>query len=188
MKKFLYEVLNKGFRVLNKLLIVPGLKKSFGSCGEDVRISYGVDIRGAENIYVGSHTQIGPYALFWTTRAHIILGEKVLLGPRVTIITGNHRTDFVGKSIIEVQDSEKRPGDDQDVVIKDGAWLGANVTILKGVTIGEGAVIAAGAVVTGDVEAYSIYGGVPAKKIKNRFSEEELEKHLHIVHQSRETI
>lgn len=185
MKKALYEAINKSFRAFNKLLIVPGLKRSFGYCGEGVRISYGMDVRGAQNISVGSCTQIGPYALFWTTRARIVLGEKVLMGPRVTIITGDHRTDIPGKTILEVRDEEKQPEDDQDVIIQDGVWLGANVTILKGVTIGEGAVIAAGAVVTKNVPPYSIWGGVPARKIGDRFSEEELQRHLQIVHQSK---
>ena len=45
----------------------------------------------------------------------------------------------------------------------------SNVTILKGVTIGEGSVIAAGAVVTKNVTKYSIWGGIPAEKIRDRF-------------------
>ena len=56
-------------------------------------------------------------------------------------------------------------------------WIGANVTILKGVRIGTGSVVAAGAVVTIDVPAFSIVGGVPAKVIKKRFTDEEIEQH-----------
>ncbi|MBS6375851.1 MAG: CatB-related O-acetyltransferase [Clostridium sp.] len=59
-----------------------------------------------------------------------------------------------------------------DVLISHGA------TILQGVKIGNGAVIAAGAVVTKDVEPYTIVGGVPAKIIKKRFSEEAVEKNI----------
>lgn len=52
------------------------------------------------------------------------------------------------------------------VVIGNGVWIGANVTILGGVNIGDGAVVAAGAVVTKDVPAKTLVGGVPAKVIK----------------------
>ena len=51
-------------------------------------------------------------------------------------------------------------------------WLGAGATIMAGVQVGNGAVVAAGAVVTKNVEPYTIVGGVPAKVIGRRFSEE----------------
>lgn len=174
----LTKLLYKGF---NKIFIVPGLKSSLGSCGENVRIAYDIDFKGNENIFIGSYSQIGPHALFWSTRAKIIIGDKVLMGPNITIITGDHRTDVVGKHIIDVNDDEKLPEHDIDVIIQDGVWISSNVTILKGVTVGEGAVIAAGAVVTKDVEPYTIYAGIPAKKIKNRFSDAQMVKHLEIM-------
>ena len=80
--------------------------------------------------------------------------------------------------MISITDTEKRPEDDQDVIFEGDNWIGANATILRGVTIGHGAVIAAGAIVTKDVPPFSIAGGVPAKVIKMRFTEEELNEHL----------
>lgn len=59
------------------------------------------------------------------------------------------------------------------VCIEDGVWIGNNALILNGVTIKEGAIIAAGAVVTKDVGPYEIVGGVPARKIRDRFNEEQ---------------
>ena len=64
------------------------------------------------------------------------------------------------------------------ISIGNDVWIGSHVKILQGVTIGDGAVIGAGAVVTKDVEPYGIYAGVPAKKIKSRFSEEQIQKLL----------
>ena len=52
------------------------------------------------------------------------------------------------------------------IVIKKGAWIGAGSTIMGGVTVGEGAVVAAASVVTKDVPPKTIYGGNPAKLIK----------------------
>lgn len=62
------------------------------------------------------------------------------------------------------------------VTIGNDVWIGANVVILPGVSIGDGAIIAAGAVVTKDVEDYAIVGGVPAKLIKYRFTEDQIHK------------
>lgn len=53
------------------------------------------------------------------------------------------------------------------IIIKDNAWVGMHVIILKGVTIGEGAIVAAGSVVTKDVPDWTLVGGNPAKIIKN---------------------
>lgn len=58
--------------------------------------------------------------------------------------------------------------------IGNDVWIGAHVLIIGGVRIGDGAIVAAGAVVTRDVPPYSIVGGVPAKKIRMRFSEDQI--------------
>lgn len=65
-------------------------------------------------------------------------------------------------------------------VIGNDVWIGAGAVILGGIKIGDGAIIAAGAVVTKDVEPYAIAGGVPAKLIRYRFEEAEIEKLLEI--------
>ena len=62
------------------------------------------------------------------------------------------------------------------VTIGNDVWIGGNVTILRGVSIGNGAILAAGAVVTKDVPPYAIVGGVPARVIKYRFSDDIIER------------
>lgn len=102
----------------------------------------------------------------------------MLFGPNPTIVTGDHRIDIPGKYIMDVTVEDKFVDGvnlyDQPVVIEDDVWIGANVTILKGVTIGHGSVVAAGAIVTKSFPPYSVIGGVPAKLIKKRFLDEEI--------------
>lgn len=66
-------------------------------------------------------------------------------------------------------------GSRYSVEIGNDVYIGNGATIVGPVTIGDGAVIAANAVVTHDVEPYTIVGGVPAKAIKKRFSQEEID-------------
>lgn len=110
------------------------------------------------NMILGNNVKLGEQALYMCTEAPIIIGDNVLTGPRVSMITGNHRTDVVGEYICNVTEKMKLPENDEPI-------------ILKGVTIGEGAVV------TKDVHLYSVVGGVPAKVIKYRFDEETIKKH-----------
>lgn len=68
--------------------------------------------------------------------------------------------------------------EDENVIIGNDVWIGVNSIITGNLSIGDGAIIAAGAVVTKDVLPYSIVGGVPAKHIKFRFSQTEIEQLL----------
>lgn len=131
--------------------------------------SYPYIIQGVENICIGENVYIGPNATIYTTRAKLVIKDHVMIAPNVTIITGDHKY-VEGRYIDSITDEEKDAIYDQDVIIERDVWVGANVTILKGVHIGESAIIAAGAVVTRDVPPYTIVGGVPAKVIKRKFT------------------
>lgn len=65
-----------------------------------------------------------------------------------------------------------------DIKIGNDVWIGYDAIIMAGVTIGDGAIIATRAVVTKDVPPYTIVGGVPAKIIRKRFSDEVIEELL----------
>lgn len=169
MCRFIYKFVVKVSKGLHKIFWVPILKGSFGKCGKSVTIARNCHFAGIENIYVGNNVVFSTGTLILTTRAKLYVGDDAMLGQNLVIVTGNHRIDIPGRTMISVRDDEKLPENDQDVVIENDVWIGANVTVLKGVTIHEGSVISAGAVVTKDVEPFSIVGGVPAKLIKKRF-------------------
>jgi len=72
----------------------------------------------------------------------------------------------------------KGKGGAQGVRIGNDVWIGQNVTIKFGVSIGDGAIVAANSVVTKDIPPYTVFGGVPAKFIKNRFDDNLVSKFL----------
>lgn len=130
-----------------------------------------------ETIHVGHHVNLGTRPTLLATRSTIRIGNHVVFGPGVTVRGGNHRFDLAGRYIDTVGDDEKRPGDDPGVIIEDDVWVGGNATILAGVTVGRGSVIGASAVVTKGVPPYSIVGGNPARVLRARFTDSEIEHH-----------
>lgn len=179
--RIIYSISELLSRATNKIIIAPIKKDLMNTCGKKVTIGRRVRAMGWQNICVGEDVSIGQDSLFMCTRARVIIGNHIIFGPRVSIITGGHRMDVVGKYMSEVTNDEKRADDDQDIVFEGDNWIGADTVILRGVHIGKGSVVAAGAVVTNNVAPYSVVGGVPAKNIKYRFTKEVLEKHNSIM-------
>ncbi len=166
--------------IWNHIIVSPLKKAMTKKCGKKVLIGRKAKANW-ENITIGDCVSVGPGADFTCTKAEIFIGNHVMFGPNVTMITGGHRTDVIGKYMDAIGNDEKSPENDRNIILKGDNWIGANAVILKGVTIGQGSVIAAGAVVTKNVIPYSIVGGVPAKTIKMRFDENSLEKHIKLL-------
>jgi acetyltransferase-like isoleucine patch superfamily enzyme len=99
----------------------------------------------------------------------------VMMAPQVALVAGDHNISVVGCFMDEVE--EKRPQDDQPIVIEEDVWLGMRAIVLKGVRIGRGTVVSAGSVVTQDVAPYSIVAGTPARLVRMRFNPEEIARH-----------
>ncbi len=110
-----------------------------------------------EKLTVGHHSFFN-VDCFFDLAAPISIGNHVVLGPQVMLITGGHH--------IGAPSSRSGALAPQPIIIEDGAWLGARCTILPGITIGSGAVVAAGAVVTNDVLPDTLVAGVPAREIR----------------------
>ena len=154
-------------------------KKKFVRCGNNVSVSKGVY---SGNIEIGSNVSINTGAWFVASRAKIVIHDNVVIAPNVTIYTGSHVTNFVGKHICDISNKDKdslpdKDRWDKDVIIESGCWIGTRAIILKGVTIGRGSVIGAGAIVTKDVPPYSVYVGVPTSRVIERFTADEIEQH-----------
>jgi len=146
------------------------LKLKLRNLGDHSRI-YFAHLVEPYNVSIGHHAYINKNCDFITTGSTIKIGNFVMIGPNVTFVAQNH--DFSDWTKPMIFSKEYQRG---KITIGDDVWIGANATILSGVTVNRGAVIAAGAVVTKDVAEYSIVGGVPAKKIKDRLPIEFIKK------------
>jgi len=175
MKRFVVSSIGKIGDILFRLYVSYKNHQISNKIGGGI-IAYPFHISGGNNISMPPTSNFGVESCLFTTRAKIVVGKYVMAGPKLTIITGDHHY-LPGRYIASITDDEKPAECDADVVIEDDVWIGANVTILKGVHIGRSAIIAAGAVVTKDIPEFAIAGGVPAKVIKYKWTEEEREQH-----------
>lgn len=149
------------------------------------------------DITLGIPTQIGAYTYISgpaNLRGLKSIGRFCSIGNHVNIGPGNHPTNWLSTSPFQYNAAyfdhpEIRAfgvtglsfgGHISPVEIGNDVWIGSGVTILSGVKIGDGAIVAAGAVVTTNIPPYAIYGGVPAKLIKFRFSEDIISKLLQL--------
>lgn len=154
-------------------------KSKFKACGKNVYISRGC-IFTDSTVSVNDNVYFGPNCIVQSVHGEIIIGNHVMFGPGVNIHGGNHIFSEIGNYMDSLS---KKLGTDMPIIIKDDVWIGANAIILSGVTIGEGAIVGAGSVVTKNVEPYTIVVGNPAKKIKMRFTEDEIIKHRQLLYE-----
>lgn len=138
-------------------------RRLFKRAGRRINIETGAYFGDGRNVTIGDGSGIGKHC---SLHGPVALGNDVMMGPEVLIMTRNHH--FARTDIPMCQQGDTAP---EPVVIEDDVWIGARAIILPGVTIGRGSIVAAGAVVTRSIEAYSIAGGNPAKLIKRRVQE-----------------
>jgi len=114
-----------------------------------------------EGARIGNNSAVDAYS-FVGAAGMIEIGENVIMGQHVSFHAENHnfeRTDIP----IKLQGTRR-----QGIVVEDDCWVGSNTTFLDGSHVGRGCVIAAGSVVRGEIPAYSIAAGVPARVLRSR--------------------
>ena len=139
----------------------------------------------------GKYTYGDPNIAWNTDNSKVIVGNFTSIAANVTIILGNgrgHDKSFVTtypfgcihQNIFNNASISASKNTNGDVIIGNDVWIGENVTIMSGVTIGDGAIIARISHVVKNIEPYSIVGGNPAKFIKYRFTQKQIQKLLEI--------
>lgn len=132
------------------------LRTIIGSVGEGPVIEppfnfqYGCNITMGDSVYANVNLRI-------MDSGKVIIGDRVLIGPNVTIVTELHDKDLTSRNEVHAH----------PVTIEEDCWIGVGTTLLPGVTIGKGSVIGAGSIVTRSIPPFSVAWGVPAQVVES---------------------
>lgn len=153
---------NNGLKVSKLIRKIRSLVAGgcFDGHGKNINVEKGADFGKGEGIIIGDNSGLGVNC---DVRGPLDIGENVMMGPDVCIMTAVHNTE---RTDIPMCQQGHLP--QKRVRIGNDVWIGARVIILPGVTVGSGSIIGAGAVVTKDVPEFAVVAGVPAKILKYR--------------------
>ena len=141
---------------------------------------HNIYLQGPIQFDYGRFTTVGDnfYANFNLTvldTCPVTIGDNVMLGPNVSLLTAKHPLRYQQRNLREVDGQLLDYEFGAPITIEDNCWLGGNVTVLGGVTIGAGSVIGAGTVVTKDVPANSLVVGNPGRVVRQLTAADRLE-------------
>ena len=143
--------------------------KKFGknlALARDGIIAHPEELEIGENVFIAKGFVISAFEMK--------IGSNIMIGPYLVAECDDHIYNVPGKKMYEIRKQRNRA----PITVEDDVWMGANVTILKGVVVREGSIVGAGSVLTKSTVPYSISLGLPAKPFRTRFTEEELKSHL----------
>lgn len=133
-------------------------KPFFKKCGKNLGIGRNVTFYNPSAIEIGSSVYIA-YGCWFLGSGRLVIEDEVLFGPYVVISPGNH-TQVHGSFRFGIAELG-------EIRVGKGSWIGAHATLLKGASIGDGSLIAANSAINSATDNNTLYGGVPARFIKN---------------------
>lgn len=132
------------------------LKSFFGSYGSNNVIKNNFVCNFGFNIFIGNDCYINHNVTILDSY-EVVIGNNVFIAPNVVISAVTHPNDYKDRRNLIIK----------KIIIEDDVWIGANSVILPGAYIHKGAVIGASSLVKSEIKGGSVYGGTPAKFIKN---------------------
>lgn len=147
--------IHKSSKIGNGCNIVDTIMERYSYCGNDCQIvscDIGSFCSISDHVFIGG----AEHPLYWTSTSPVFQNTRHS-GPKKR---------FARYTLPKIKRT----------VIGSDVWIGHGATVKRGITIGNGAVVGSNALVTKDVPPYAVVGGVPAKVIKYRFSQEAIDR------------
>ncbi|UKT64378.1 WcaF family extracellular polysaccharide biosynthesis acetyltransferase [Pedobacter mucosus] len=159
MKQFLWyytEIFFFKSRIIPFSSVLVFILRIFGAkIGQAVRIKPGIHIKYPWKLEIGDFSWLAD--CYIENLDSVKIGSNCCISQRAMLMTGNHNFMSINFDLIT-----------KPIVLEDGVWIAANTNVAPGVIAGSHSILTYGSTATKNMEAYSIYQGNPAVKIKNR--------------------
>jgi acetyltransferase-like isoleucine patch superfamily enzyme len=158
---FGFENANKMLERVSEPCVIPILKRYGATIGDKCDLGTGLvfhNCKNYKNLIIGNNCHIGKNC-FFDLRGKIEIKSNVVISMKNIFIT------HIDMNKSEL--SKKFPSKIKNIIIRENVYIGSDCCILKGVEIGRNSIVAAKSLVNKNIYRYSIYGGVPIKKIKS---------------------
>ncbi len=161
-------------------------RSKYGYWDETAIMHKPVDNSALKNLFLEPYSRVQPGLRLISYTGKFVVKKFAACGANLLVVTGNHTPTVgvpqfaLGQS--HINDSEK------DVVVEEGAWVGANVTLLHGARVGRCAVIGACSMVNKEIPPYAVAVGCPAKVIATTFTLEQAIKNEELLFRSEERL
>ncbi len=137
-------------------VVLVAILRAFGAkIGKDVRVKPFIHIKYPWRLELGDHSWLAE--CYIENLAPVIIQKNVCVSQKAMLLTGNHNYKKTSFDLIV-----------KPILLEEGSWIGARAVVCPGVTVKSHAILTVGSVATKDLDAYSIYQGTPAAKIRNR--------------------
>jgi maltose O-acetyltransferase len=134
----------------------------FKRVGKNINLMAGIIFKYPSEIEFGNNVTINEDC-YIVGKGGLVFGDNIMMGAGCKIVTTTHNAFAIDKPMREQGLSFEK------IIVGNDVWFGFNVVVLKGCNIGNGVILAAGCILaTKNIENYTIWGGVPAKKISTR--------------------
>ena len=153
--------------------------RKYGLVSESAMLKKPLLIADPKGVFLHPYSRLQSHAKILNYTGRFELKPYAVCSDNLLVVTGNHRPTvgipqfFLGPS--HINDHET------DIIVEEGAWVGANVTLLAGARIGRGAVIGSGSLVNKEIPPYAVAVGTPARIIACTFSKEQVIEHEKLV-------
>lgn len=163
----------------DKIIKQPFLKKKLGACGKNVVFRWNEWHQPWQNVYLSDDTQLVDATII-SRGGKLIINRGSGAAEKLLVITNNHKR-VVGTWIRDAMRAKVNDLEN-DIIVEEDVWIGANVTLLGEAYIGRGAVIGAGSVIRNKIPPYAIVTGNPAKIIGFSLRPEEIIEHEKVIY------